>query len=83
MPAMERGGTGDDDSVGVAKSNVGAHGDQLISEEHAGFIHPVVEKNRTLGLGGKNDEGAHEVGGEAGPGAGLELLADANGFYFY
>jgi len=61
----------------IAKSNVGAHENQFVGKIHAGFVHPVMEKDSACGLGGQSDERAHEVGGEAGPRAGLEVMLDA------
>ena len=66
--------------MGVTKGDVGAHEDEAVGEVHAGFVHPVMEKDSACGLGDQSDERAHEVGGEAGPRAGLEMVFDAVAF---
>jgi len=45
MTAVERGRAGDDHSMRVAESDIGAHGDEFVGKKHAGFVHPVVKQH--------------------------------------
>ncbi len=74
--SVERSGALDDDAMRVSESDVGTHERETISKEHTGFIHPVVTKSDTFGLGSENDEGTHGISGEAGPGTSLETLSE-------
>ena len=58
MAADEGGRAGDQAAVGVAKRNIGTHGDEFVSKKHSGFVHPVVHENGSFGLGSQKDKGA-------------------------
>ena len=52
----------------VAHHDVRPHQDQLVGEDQAVLEHPLVHKDRSLGLGGKRDGDRGQIGGERGPG---------------
>src|SRR5919205_3189401 len=64
---------GDDAAVRVAQHDAGAHRHELVDEEHAPLVHPVVHEGGAGGLRGQHDDGRGQVGGEAGPGVGCNL----------
>src|SRR4051795_9352716 len=71
--AAQPAGAVDDRAVRIAQRDVGAHGDELVDEEHARLEHPLVDQHRALALRGERDRDRREVAGERRPWTVLDL----------
>ena len=56
-----------DRAVWIAQDNARAHGDEAVHKEQAALEHPVVNDHRAVGLRGRHQHNAHQVGGKARP----------------
>lgn len=63
----------DDCPVGVAKNDLGAHGDEFVDKEHPGFKHLLVDEDGAFHLGGDGDDDAQQVWRETRPGSVIDL----------
>ena len=67
LGTSQQGGSFSDHSMRITHGDVGPHSNQLVDEEHAGFVHPVMDQAKSLALSGQNDGQTHQVGGKGGP----------------
>ena len=58
---------GDDDAVGIAEKEVGAHAAHLFQRKQPQFVHPVVNQRRAVSLRCQHGHEADEVAWKAGP----------------
>ena len=73
---LERTAAEYDDAVGVVDDRVGAELDQLRNPEEGAFVHLVPEHDRPFGPDGQGNHQGQEIGGQVGPGRGLDLGQD-------
>ena len=57
----------DQRTVRVAEHHARAHADELVDEEQPALVHLFVEQHGALGLRGRHQRHAHEIGGEGRP----------------
>lgn len=62
-------GTRHDHAVWIALDNLGAHLAKVVHKVEAGLKHLFEEEAIAAGLSGEDNEDAHEVGWEGGPGS--------------
>ena len=66
---MQLSSAGDDAAMGITENDARAHGDEAVDEEHPRFEHLLMKEDRPFRLGRCDDEWAHEIARELGPGA--------------
>src|SRR5882672_10398876 len=70
---VQRGGSGDHGAVRVAQHDARAHPDQLVHEEEARLEQLLEHQQDPLALRRNHDRDRHQIGGEGGPRAVLQL----------
>src|SRR5713101_1523103 len=71
--AVQRRGPGDHRPVGIAQHNACAHADQLVHEEESRLEQLLEDQQDPFALRRDHDRDGHQVGGEGGPRAVLQL----------
>ena len=73
--SVQRATALDDDAVGIAEEEVGAHAAQLLQRKEPQLVHPVVNEGSAVRLRRQHGGETHHVAGESGPRSGGDLGA--------